>query len=88
MYNMNGTLLDRCDQFKDLGIVVDNKLSFTPHIEYVTNSAMKMLGFIIRNATDLHNTHCIKLLFYTLIRAKLEYCSGVWNPTHNIYLSC
>lgn len=63
-YNINGTAICRCNEFVDVGVTMDTKLTlFVPHIVSVTNSALKTLGFIIRNSRDFKDRHCTKLLF-------------------------
>ena len=86
-YNINGNVLERCNQFRDLGVIIDTKLSFVPHIEYITNSALKLLGFIIRNSSDFRNIFSIRLLFNSLVRTKLEYCSSIWSPAQQMYVT-
>ena len=79
-YNILGNVLQRCEQFLDLGVIVDNTLSFVPHINSIIQKGLKLLGFIIRNTSDMRNNFTIKLLFYTLVRSRLEYCCCVWYP--------
>ena len=86
-YNVHGNLLERCDQFRDLGVIMDSTLSFVPHIESITNSALRTLGFIVRNTNEVFNIDCLKLLFYTLVRSKLEYCCVIWSPHHQVYVN-
>ena len=47
-YNIDGTLLTKPEVVRDLGVVFDSKLSFASHIESVTASAFKFLGFVVR----------------------------------------
>lgn len=86
-YTVNGTPLQRCYKYKDLGVVMDPTLSFPLHIEHITTQAMKVLGFIIRNTSDFTNIYCIKMLFYALVRSKLEYCSVVWSPYQQVHIN-
>lgn len=66
---------------------MDTALSFSPHIAWLTNTALKTLGFILRNTGDFVNVACIKLLFYTLVRSRIEYCCVVWTPYHQNYIN-
>lgn len=85
-YNVCGYPLTNSDEITDLGVIVDNHLTFVPHILHIANSAMKILGFIIRNTRDFTRIDCVKLLFYSLVRSKLEYCSVIWKPYHQTYI--
>ena len=84
-YTYNSTLLSRCTSTKDLGILFDSKLSFVGHIQQITSSALKMLGFIIRNCGCFTNIVALKSLYFALVRSKLEYGSLIWYPYYDIY---
>ena len=40
-----------------------------------------MLGIIKRNFKHL-NIQCFTLLYKSMVRSHLDYCSSVWNPYH------
>lgn len=76
----NGTIsLELVDSIKDLGVIVDNELSFSIHIHEKVNTAFKILGIIKRNFIDLDKKSFI-LLYKSLVRSHLEYAVSVWNP--------
>lgn len=85
-YSVNGKILAGKETIRDLGVLLDSKLSFAPHIEQITSESLKMLGFIKRCTYDFKNTHAIKVLYYSLVRSKLEYCSTVWSPQYDIHI--
>jgi len=64
---------------KDLGIIIDEELSFNNHIYDRINAAFKMLGIINRNFVNLEKSTFI-LLYKSLVRSLLEYGNSVWNP--------
>lgn len=75
------------DQIKDLGVILDRKLTFVPHIDHIVNKASRMLGFIIRNGKVFKKPATKILLYNSLVRSILEYNSVVWRPhfaTHNL----
>ena len=86
-YNINGRILENCNEIRDLGVILDTTLSYIPHILNITNSALKTLGFICRNSKDFKNIQCIKQLYYSLVRTKLEYCCIIWTPCHQTYIN-
>uniref|UniRef100_A0A6P7F1F3 Uncharacterized protein LOC114325552 n=1 Tax=Diabrotica virgifera virgifera TaxID=50390 RepID=A0A6P7F1F3_DIAVI len=71
---------------RDLGVQLDSKLNFCAHFDYVNNQAFKMLGFIIRTSRCLHNINSIRLIYISLVRSVLEYCSVVWSPTYEVHI--
>lgn len=83
-YSIHNTCLDRVDRKKDLGVILDIKLTFSLHIDYVISKANSMLGFVKRNASEFSDTFALKSLFISLVRSVLEYCSTVWCPYVNV----
>lgn len=81
-YSVNDTALDRVSSIKDLGVIIDEKLSFNEHVDNVTRKAYKMLGFIFRCGKFFKNPRSMLVQFNTLVRSRLEYCSTVWNPLY------
>ena len=47
-YNVNGLLLDSREDIRDLGIIVDNNLSFSEHTKLVKTKCFKMINLIFR----------------------------------------
>ena len=62
---------------KYLGVVVDQYLDFSRHVEGVLKKAYGKLHFLYRNGCHL-NLPLRKLLCESLIFSSLEYCSSSW----------
>ena len=71
--------LTRTDQIKDLGILLDERLTFSDHINDKINKAFSMLGIIKRNFKHLTIQSFI-MLYKNMVRSHLDYCSSVWSP--------
>lgn len=71
---------------KDLGIVLDSKLSFELHVDNVVRRAMKCLGFILRISKEFRQRSSVIILFKTLVRPILEYATLIWNPLYDKYI--
>lgn len=84
-YKINNVILTNADTVRDLGVLYDSKLSFKQHVENITNSALKALGFIMRNCSTFSNELALKQLYFALVRSKLEYCSLIWFPIYDEY---
>lgn len=48
-------------------------LSFNQHFDITVARALKFLGFIKRNLKHFTSVHCLRLLYFTLVRSILEY---------------
>lgn len=84
-YQINGIQITKVDSIKDLGVTIDEKLSFSEHVDKIVGKAYKSLGFILRVCRPFSDISCLKVLYYSYVRSILEYCSLVWNPQYLIY---
>jgi hypothetical protein len=64
--------LSRCSTTKDLGVVIDTKLSFTDHINEKVNKAYSILGIIKRIFVHIDSDTFV-LLYKSPVRSHLEY---------------
>lgn len=86
-YTIDGTILVRIEETFDLGILFDNKLSFTKHIEHSIAKAYSMLGFITRICSDFTDPLVLKCLYFAHVRTYLEYAVTVWCPYFEVYIN-
>jgi hypothetical protein len=63
------------------GLVVffDSKLHFHSHVDYVFSECIKLLGLIRSITYRFSSLECLYVLYFTLVRFKLDYASVVWN---------
>lgn len=85
-YKINETNINRCNKFKDLGILFDAQLNFCKHVELMVTKAFRTLGFIIRSCRDFSNLDSIKILYYAYVRSTLEYGSIIWIPIYQVHI--
>lgn len=83
VYKINNEELERVSIKKDLGVIFDDKLSFNEHIDDITRKSYRMLGFIFRSGKYFKSQLSMRLLYNTLVRNRLEYCSTVWSPFYH-----
>ena len=67
------------NQEYDLGVIIDDKLSFSIHIMEQVNKSNRIIGAIRRSLTDL-NSDTFRNLFTTMTHPHLEYTAAVWSP--------
>lgn len=79
-YSLSGVSLARESLVKDLGVLLDSKLTFNAHLTYIISKASSQLGFIFRFAKHFKDVYCLKALYCSLVRPILEYSSVVWSP--------
>ena len=78
-YTMGGTNLAVTSEERDLGVLIDDKLSFRSHIKGIVSKANRVLG-LIRIGFDCLDKNMFLNLYPVLIRPHLEYCVQVWSP--------
>lgn len=78
-YSLNGTCFKRDSVVKDLGVMLDSKLTYKDHISYVASKASAQLGFIFRMSKHFKDIHCLKALYCSVVRSILEYGSFYQN---------
>ena len=72
-------ILKNVESTKDLGVIIDNKLTFKEHITDKIKKANTMLGLIKRNFRYFDEKTFL-LLYKSLVRSHLEYASCIWYP--------
>ena len=64
---------------KDIGVIIDNKLSFEDHINEKVNKANSILG-VIRRSFDHLDKDTFIMLYKSLVRPHIEYANQAWAP--------
>ena len=77
-----GKMIKQVKQTKFLGVIIDEKLSWTPHIEYLTNKLKSSVG-IINRIRDCIPTTLHKTIYHTLFESHLSYGITVWGGVSN-----
>ena len=75
-----GSLLERVDSFKYLGLKIKCDLTWTDHIKGICSKARRLVGLLFRQFYHYAEPSTIKTLYLTLIRPNLEYASTIWDP--------
>ena len=78
-YQIHGTDLKPFDSAKYLGVTIDRKLGWDPHISYVYNKASFMMSFLERNLRKCPSNTKLKCI-NALVRPILDYGCCVWDP--------
>ncbi len=82
----NPVLLEETLAEKDLGITIDNELSFKTHIMQAVKKANQLVGMICRTFTFL-DAEMFTKLFTSLVRPVLEYGNSVWQTWAEAWVS-
>ena len=85
-YTINGVLLERVQVMRDLGVLLDQRLTFGEHVEYTVRKANRALGLLMRTfatgkrgrSLNLSQHRAVLSTYFANVRSILEYCSVVW----------
>lgn len=84
-YTIDGQKIERVNQIRDLGVILDSELNFVSHTEYITKKAHSVLSFVRRISRNNFGTDVSKLLYMSLVRSNMEFASTIWTPYQSKY---
>jgi len=79
-YIINGDLISAQETHRDLGIIMSSDLSWREHMKNILSRAYKTLNLIQRLFSTGHSPQTKKILYLSLVRSQLKYCSQIWRP--------
>ena len=72
--------IDSVSQHHDLGILLDDNISWHQHYANIISKAYSTLRFIRHSTSKTHSTFTKLSLYISLVWPQLLYCSQVWRP--------
>ena len=82
---INGNQITEVNETKFLGVIIDNKLTWCPHIMYISKKIAKGIGIILK-ARKVFNNETLFSLYYTFVYPYLNYCIHVWGKAYDTHL--
>ena len=80
-----GQTINEVKETKFLGIILDNKLKWNSHIEYISKKISKSIS-VLRLLKFTFPEKILKNIYFSLIYPYYTYCNLVWGSTANIHL--
>lgn len=80
-YHINETPIEKATNIKDLGVLLDEKLTYKYHINFIVSKAKSILAWIKRYSYEFDDPWVIKRLFETFVLPIIEYASQIWSPS-------
>ena len=87
-YHIDNVNLEFVDEIRDLGTILDSKLTFSANISTIVSRANRALGLLIRtfqtnSKRTKFNQKSLLTAYYANIRSLLEYNSVIWSGAAN-----
>lgn len=79
-FSISDHILPSSSSVSDLGVIVDNKLSYSEHINSIVTKCNQRIGMFFRGFVS-RDYKLLSKFFTTYIRPILEFNSCVWNPS-------
>lgn len=75
---VNDSTINNCNTLKLLGVTLDAKLTFEPHLRSVASSVSQKVGLLRKCRKIYSDDAIVRNCFYSFILPFFEYCSPVW----------
>lgn len=69
--------LQSASEYKYLGVLIDDKLNFRPHINLLANRIRKLM-FLFKNIRHIGSEQLIKTVYFAMCQSLLTYCNTSW----------
>ena len=80
LLEINNKIIDRVKEVLFLGVIIDEHISWKPHISHVASKIAKSIG-IVQGKFYLSKL-ALRTLYYSLVYPYLHYCITVWGSTY------
>jgi hypothetical protein len=80
------TVLDLVSSINDLGVITNEKINFSEHVEIMVGKVFVILGFIRRLLSEFRDSYILKSLYTSLVRSKLEDAGCVWSIFYDMHV--
>ena len=80
-YHVSNTVtLEPVYQLRDLGVLVSNDLSWSPHIRAIANKARLKASWVL-SVFHTRSKTIMLTLYKSMVRSLVEYCCPLWHPS-------
>ena len=82
---INNISIQRVYVTKFLGVLIDSKLNWKNHIDYICKKVAKCIGILLKARKNLHRSSLISL-YYSFAYPYFIYCNHVWGNSYKTNL--
>ena len=85
-YTLGDKILDYTSCERDLAILINERLYWHEHHDYVLKKGYQMLEMTKRTCHFVFDRGKKRMLYLTLVRSNFEHCSTIWRPVNIVNL--
>uniref|UniRef100_A0A672HHM4 Reverse transcriptase domain-containing protein n=1 Tax=Salarias fasciatus TaxID=181472 RepID=A0A672HHM4_SALFA len=74
-------IIEKVDEFKFLGVLIDNKLNWKSHIKYVQTKISKSVA-VLNKVKYVLDYKSLRMLYCALVLPHLSYCLEIWGNNY------
>ncbi len=78
---VNGINIKRVNEYKVLGVMIDNLLSWRPHVNQLQSKLARSVS-VLWKAQKILNHKSLQTIYSALVAPHLQYCAEVWGHTY------
>lgn len=79
--NIDGVEIEKVSEYKFLGVTIDEKLTWKPHIKHVQSKVSKSIA-VINRVKHLLQNDALRILYCSMILPYLTYCVEIWGNNY------
>ena len=83
---IDGHQISEVRETKFLGVIIDNNLKWSAHIQCISRKISKGIGVMVK-ARKVFEQNTLLSLYNSLILPYLSYCIHVWGKAYNTHLN-
>ena len=84
--NIDGISIERVNENKFLGVIIDENINWKTHIKNTLNKLSRSIS-ILSKAKHVLDRNSLRILYCSLVLPYLNYCSEVWGNTYKCSLN-
>ena len=81
-YTLGDIILDYTSCERDLGILINERLDWHEHHDYLLKKGFQMLGMTKRTCHFVFDRGKKRMLYLILVRSNFDHCSTIWRPVN------
>jgi len=78
--------ISRVNEAKFLGVMLDSKLTFKPHIDLLCKKVSRSVG-VMGRLSSLVPPSTLLNIYYSLVHSHLSYCESAWDASAGIHIN-